>query len=84
MRSGVVVPTTMRSSIDGSMPAESSAASAARSARSQVDSASSMMWRRLIPVRSRIHVSLVSTFAASSAFVTTRSGRLEPVPTILG
>jgi hypothetical protein len=39
------------------------------------------MWRWRIPVRWTIHSSEVSTRSARAAFVTTVSGRHEPVPT---
>ena len=75
MRSGVVVPTTIRSS-DSALQSEASrAARAACSARSQVVSCSPAMRRSTMPVRSRIHASEVSSEASNSLFGTTRSGR---------
>ena len=80
IRSGVVVPKAMKSTSSGAMPAASRARRAAFSARSTVVSPSAAMWRRSIPVRVRIHSSVVSTFDSSSRLVTMRSGRYDPVP----
>jgi hypothetical protein len=73
--SGVVVATTIRSTSAGTMPAASSAAREAASARSDVISSSAAMWRARMPVRATIHSSLVSTLLASSALVTRFAGR---------
>src|SRR5438309_12084128 len=40
------------------------------------------MRRSLMPVRVKIHSSVVSTIFSRSAFVSTRSGTYEPVPTM--
>jgi len=79
IRSGVVVPSTIRSSSDALTPAASSARCAARNARSPVVSPSAAIWRWRMPVRVRIHSSLVSTIFSRSALVTTRSGSALPV-----
>ena len=73
--SGVVVATMMTSTSAGAMPAAASAARDACSARSDVVSCGAAMWRWRIPVRVRIHSSLVSTRCASSSLVRTFSGR---------
>ena len=80
MMSGVVVPSTIRSSSDALTPAASSALCAAVTARSPVVSPSAAIWRSRMPVRVRIHSSLVSTIFSRSALVTTRSGSALPVP----
>jgi hypothetical protein len=59
----------------GFTPAASSARLLASSARSLDPCALSAMWRLLIPVRSRIHASLVSRRAANSALVMIREGK---------
>ena len=73
--SGVVVATMMRSTSAGAMPRQASALRAACSARSDVVSAGAAMCRSRMPVRVRIHSSLVSTVRDSSSLVTTRAGR---------
>ena len=75
VRSGVEVAQTMRSMSIGSMPARTSAWREAAMPRSEVSSPSSAMWRCSMPVRSRIHSSVVSTRRAMSAFVMMRLGR---------
>jgi hypothetical protein len=75
IRSGVVVPKAMKSTSAGFMLAASSARRAAFSARSTVVSPSAATCRRSMPVRVRIHSSLVSTSFSSSRLETTRSGR---------
>src|SRR5271169_2809350 len=79
-RSGVVVPTQMRSMSAALTCAAAMARRAACSARSVVVSPSLATWRRSIPVRERIHSSLVSTNFSRSALVSTFSGRKLPVP----
>ena len=73
--SGVAVATMMRSMSAGVMPAAAIAARDARSARSDVCSSGAAMWRWRMPVRVRIHSSLVATRCASSSLVRTRTGR---------
>src|SRR3569833_4603984 len=51
----------MRSSACGALPAAAMAWRAAASARSQVVCTGAAIWRSRIPVRSRIHASVVST-----------------------
>src|SRR6185312_4659657 len=46
----------------------------------EVSSPEAAIWRSLIPVRVVIQSSLVSTILASSALVSTRSGRYPPHP----
>ncbi len=41
------------------------------------------MWRFSMPVRSRIHSSVVSTIFSKSLFVSTRLGIETPVPVII-
>ena len=53
---------------------------AAPAAMSDVCSSSRAILRSLMPVRVRIQSSDVSTIVSSSAFVSTREGRYEPVP----
>ena len=72
--SAVTVATITRSIVAGSIPAISSARRHAGSERSDIASSGPTIRRSRMPVRSRIHSSEVSTCAASSSFVTTRSG----------
>ena len=72
--SGVVVPTTMKSMSSGTRFARSSAWRAAFTARSEVASSSSTMWRSRMPLRCWIHASLVSTIFSRSALVRIRLG----------
>ena len=74
-RSGVHVPTTTRSISAGVNPAASSAARQACSDRSLVASSFAAMCLRSIPVRVRIHSSVVSIIFSRSKFVSTFSGR---------
>jgi hypothetical protein len=60
IRSGVVVPKAMKSTSSAATPAAARARRAACSARSTVVSPSAAMWRRSMPVRVRIHSSVVS------------------------
>ncbi len=55
---------------------------AASTARSDVHCQSAAMRRSLMPERETIHSSVVSTNFSRSAFVSTRSGTYEPVPTM--
>ncbi len=80
--SGVVVPSAMKSISDGRTPAAHMARRAAASARSHVVSLAAARCRRAIPVRLRIHSSVVSTMPSSSELVSTLSGRYAPVPMI--
>ena len=59
--SGVVVPTTMKSMSAGVRPARRIASRAASAARSDVATPGSTMCRSRMPVRCRIHSSVVST-----------------------
>ena len=67
----------MRSMSSGVSPASSSAARAARVPMVEVSSPSAAMRRSLMPVRSAIQSSEVSTILASSALVTTRVGQIS-------
>jgi len=78
--SGVEVARMMRSMSSGASPASSSAARAARAPMDEVSSPSAAIRRSLMPVRSVIHRSDVSTSLARSLLVTTRSGRYPPHP----
>ena len=78
--SGVEVATITKSIEARSIPACRMAWIDAATARSEVFSPSAAKWRRVIPVRSRIHSSVVSTVLESSSLVTIRSGRYEPTP----
>jgi hypothetical protein len=78
--SGVEVATITRSTSAASTPARSSAERAAGRARSLAASSSAAIRRSLIPVRSVIHSSDVSTICSRSAFVRTRSGTCAPIP----
>lgn len=73
--SGVTVPTTIMSSVGASIPAASSAILAAWVAMSLVTVPSGAIRRSLMPVRSVIHASEVSTIRSMSAFVRTTGGR---------
>ena len=73
--SGVAVAQMMRSRSAPDRRAMASASSAALTPRSEVSSLSSATRRSRMPVRWRIHSSVVSTRLASSALVTTRDGR---------
>ena len=75
VRSGVAVAQMTRSMSTGSMPARTSACLAAAMPRSEVNSPSAAMWRCLMPVRSMIHSSVVSTMREMSALVMMRFGR---------
>jgi hypothetical protein len=72
--SGVMVPTTMRSTSSARTPAILRALWAALRARSLDASFSAATWRSLMPVRSTIHWSLVSTILSRSALVRIFSG----------
>jgi hypothetical protein len=73
--SGVAVATMMRSTSPGVIPADAIASRAACVARSEVVSSSAAMCRWRMPVRVRIHSSLVSTRFARSSLVSTCAGR---------
>src|SRR5262245_27514493 len=64
------------------MPASSKARCAARLANVDVDVPTSAMRRVLMPVRSTIHSSVVSTRRSKSALVSSPSGASEPIPTM--
>ena len=72
----------MRSSSDASTPADSSARRDASSASWSSDSVVQTLRSRM-PVRVRIHSSLVSKKAESSSLVTLRAGSADPVPTMV-
>ncbi len=72
--SGEMVPTMMRSSSSARVCAISSARMAALTAMSEVTSPGAAMRRSLMPVRSVIHASEVSTIFSSSALVRILSG----------
>src|SRR4029450_5092318 len=80
--SGGTVATMIRSSSSGFTPARSSAVRAAGRARSVMACSGAAIRRSLMPVRSMIHSSDVSTSSASSSFVSTRSGTYVPRPVI--
>ena len=79
---GLAVETITSPTSVGFTSARSSASSAAGTATSLVASSGSATRRSRIPVRSKIHSSLVSTSWAMSSFVTTRWGTCAPTPTI--
>ena len=72
--SGVTVPTTIKPMSAGVSPALSMAFNAASFARSEVATPGSTMCRSRIPVRCRIHSSVVSTSFSRSLFVSRRGG----------
>ena len=76
--SGVTVATTMRSISSAPIPRRRSASWAASAAMTLVGVPGSTTWRFWMPVRVRIHSSVVSTIFSRSAFVTTRSGTCVP------
>jgi hypothetical protein len=80
--SGVTVATIIRSSSVDFTPARSRAIRAAGRARSVIACSGAAIRRSLMPVRSVIHSSVVSTSSDSSSFVTTRSGMYVPRPVI--
>src|SRR5512143_2926992 len=80
--SGVSVPTTTISRSAGSTPASSSAIRAALSQRSEFAVPGSAMCRTLIPVRSVIQLSLVSTIFSRSRLANSFGGAYIPSPTI--
>ncbi len=80
--SGLFVATITISRSSGEMPLLRSASREAFSAIELVSSPSAAIWRLRMPVRSRIHSSLVSTMAVRSWFVSTFSGTYMPVPLI--
>ena len=80
--SGEMVEQMIRSSCRGVSPAISRAFRAASMEREDVVSFGPAWRRSLIPVRSVIHWSEVSTNFSSSALVITFSGNATPVPKI--
>ena len=72
--SGVTVPTTMKPMSSGVRPAFAMALIAASLPRSEVLTPGSTMCLSRMPVRCRIHSSLVSTSFSRSALVNTRGG----------
>jgi hypothetical protein len=83
--SGVTVPTMISPSSSALQPAASSAIRAAWAAMSLVASSGAARLREPMPVRSRIHASLVSmpSLVTRSSLVSTSLGRYEPVPRTL-
>jgi hypothetical protein len=77
VRSGVVVESTSPSIDAGSTLA---IAMALRADSTESDAVDPPTWRRLIPVRSVIHSSLVSIIAERSSLVSTFSGNAVPQP----
>ena len=80
--SAVTVATISRSIAPASTPAALSAPRAAGRQTSESASSGAATLRSRMPVRVRIHSSVVSTRPASSSFVTTRSGTCAPRPVI--
>ena len=81
--SPVIVATMIMSSCSGETPAASIAARAASTARSDVWVPSSAKCRASMPVRSRIHSSLVSTKVSNQLLGTSRGGSAEPTPAMV-
>ena len=81
--SPVTVAHTIRSTCSAEMPAVSRARVAASTARSEVTTPSSAKWRASMPVRSRIHSSVVSTLSSNHVFGTRRGGRTDPTPVMV-
>src|ERR1700693_1636374 len=77
-----IVPTRIMSRSSGLTCERFKAMSAAFVQRSENFSPSETMWRSLIPVRSVIHWSLVSTIFSRSALVRSFFGTAAPVPRI--
>src|ERR1700693_5153430 len=77
-----IVPTRIMSRSSGLTRERFKAMSAAFVQRSENFSPSETMWRSLIPVRSVIHWSLVSTNFSRSALVRSFFGTAAPVPRI--
>ncbi len=80
--SGETVPTMITSRSSGRVFAISSARIAAFGAMSEVTSPGAAIRRSLMPVRSVIHSSDVSTIFSRSLLVRTFSGTYDPVPMI--
>jgi hypothetical protein len=78
----VAVDTTIRSISPAETPARSIAIAAAFVPIAAAPTSHAAIRRSLMPVRSRIHWSDVSTIFSSSAFVRIRSGRWRPVDAI--
>mmetsp|Transcript_112582 Transcript_112582/g.305655 ORF Transcript_112582/g.305655 Transcript_112582/m.305655 type:complete len:338 (+) Transcript_112582:626-1639(+) len=78
--SGVEVATSTSPTSSGDTFAFSIARRPASAAIVTSDSSGRMMWRRLIPVRWKIHSSLVSMTSERSSLVTTLEGAADPVP----
>src|SRR3972149_5843736 len=81
--SGVQVPTTMMSISEGLTPASASACLDASRQRSEHAVRGSAIRRSLIPVRSMIHESDVSTIFSNSLLVSVFGGACIPSPIIL-
>ena len=73
--SGVLVARMIASTSPGTAPASARAARAAAVPMNAAVSCGAAMWRCRMPVRSRIHSSVVSTVRASSSLLTARAGR---------
>src|SRR5277367_961680 len=81
--SGVTLARTISSMSAGSVLVFASSALAASVARCELATSLSAMWRSRMPVRLRIHSSLVATTFSRSAFVSTFGGRKPATPVIL-
>ena len=78
--SGVIVATMTKSKSFAVSFAAASAAVAACAASAEVGSSAAAIRRSTMPVRVRIHSSLVSTIFSKSWFVITRGGAAAPTP----
>ena len=81
--SGEMVEQIIRSKSRGPMPAISRARREAKTESEEVVSSLDAWRRSLMPVRSVIHWSEVSTSFSRSALVTTLAGSAAPVPSIV-
>ena len=81
--SGEVVDTTIASTAEGESPAACSASRAASTARSDEAWVMSAHRRSRMPVSCTMVSASIRSAEAASRLETTRSGRYEPVPTIL-
>ncbi len=80
--SGEQVAATTKSMSAGARPDRSSACCAAASPRSDAQTSGAATRRSAMPVRSRIHASLVSMRVEISSLVTIRSGTAAPMETM--
>src|SRR3984957_8984850 len=81
--SGVLVARMTASTSEGSALAWASASRAAAVPMKAAVSNGAAKWRWRMPVRSRIHSSVVSTVRDRSSLVTIRSGKEPPTPAIM-